>query len=292
MRVDRHAAAVVDDRQPVARLQRDLDPRRMARDRLVHRIVEHFGGEVVQRALVGAADIHARAAPDGLEPLQHLDRGGVVIGGRLGRRTRTGRRTWARYSGRAIPSGASRDGHTVARNAIRDASGMRDGARPWSVLRPRRSRPEAGRLDLRIGRLPRSPHRPTAAVLSMQVRGPQRRGCRRPTAARTAGCAVVPGSLGRPCLACGRDSRYQSFAVASVVYQAPSWQGRNRVRRRRSNVSARVPPIRSPARTAIAVGRCAALCAKLSPSALIPISATTRCDSRRGAAGGSCRATS
>ena len=94
MRIDRDAAAVVDDGQPVARLQRHLDPVGMARDRLVHRIVEHFGGEVVQRALVGAADIHARPAADGLEPLQHLDRGGVVIGIGGGRWQRTGLRTW------------------------------------------------------------------------------------------------------------------------------------------------------------------------------------------------------
>ena len=81
MLVDRHAAAVVGDGQPVAGLERDLDPGGMAGDRLVHRIVEHLGGEMMQRALVGAADIHARPAADGLEPLQHLDRGGVVIGG-------------------------------------------------------------------------------------------------------------------------------------------------------------------------------------------------------------------
>ena len=79
MLVHRHAAAVVGDRQAVAFLQRHLDPVGMAGDRLVHRVVEHFGGEVVQRAVVGAADIHAGAAPDGLEPFQHLDRGGIVI---------------------------------------------------------------------------------------------------------------------------------------------------------------------------------------------------------------------
>ncbi len=86
MLVDRHAAAVVGDRQAVAFLERDLDAVGVAGDRLVHRIVEHFGGEVVQRALVGAADIHAGAPADRLEPFEHLDRGGVVIaagGGRL-----------------------------------------------------------------------------------------------------------------------------------------------------------------------------------------------------------------
>ena len=83
--VDRHAAAIVDDGQAVADFEIDLDARGMARDRLVHGIVEHFGGEMVKGALVGAADIHAGAAADGLQPLQHLDRRGIVITGRFGR---------------------------------------------------------------------------------------------------------------------------------------------------------------------------------------------------------------
>jgi hypothetical protein len=57
----------------------------MAGDRLVHGVVQHLGGEVVQGVLVGAADIHARAAADRLQPLQNLDVGrGVATGGRLG----------------------------------------------------------------------------------------------------------------------------------------------------------------------------------------------------------------
>ena len=92
MRVDRDAAAIVGDRQAVARLQRDLDPRRMAGDRFVHAVVDDFGGEVVKRALVGPADIHARAAADRLEPLEHLDRGSVVaVGGGGGDRKRKDR---------------------------------------------------------------------------------------------------------------------------------------------------------------------------------------------------------
>ena len=84
MRLDRDAAAVVGDGQPVAGLERDLDPVGVAGDRLVHRIVDDLGGEVVERARVGAADVHARPAADRLEPLQHLDRGGVVAVGRGG----------------------------------------------------------------------------------------------------------------------------------------------------------------------------------------------------------------
>ena len=84
MRIDRDAAPVVADRQMVARAQRHLDPRGMARHRLVHAVVEHLGGQVMQRALVGAADIHARPAPHGFQPLEHLDRGGVIGFGRGG----------------------------------------------------------------------------------------------------------------------------------------------------------------------------------------------------------------
>ncbi len=82
MRVDRHAAAIVGDGQPIARLEDHFDPVGEAGDCLVHRIVEHFGGEMVKRALVDAADIHAGAAADRLQPFEHLDRMGVVIGRR------------------------------------------------------------------------------------------------------------------------------------------------------------------------------------------------------------------
>ena len=87
VRVDGDAAAVVGDGQAVAGLEADLDARRMAGDRLVHGIVDDFGGEVVKRPRVGAADIHAGAAADRLEPFEHLDRRGVVaVGvGRSGR---------------------------------------------------------------------------------------------------------------------------------------------------------------------------------------------------------------
>ena len=50
----------------------------MARDRLVHGVVEHLGEEVMHGLLVGAADIHAGAPAHRLEPLQHLDVGGGV----------------------------------------------------------------------------------------------------------------------------------------------------------------------------------------------------------------------
>ena len=66
VRVDRHAAAVVADGQPVSRRELNLDAAGVAGDRLVHAIVDDLGREVVERAFVGAADVHAGAAADGL----------------------------------------------------------------------------------------------------------------------------------------------------------------------------------------------------------------------------------
>ena len=77
--LDRNAAAIVDDREPAVRLQRHFDEGRVAGHGLVHGVVQHLGEEVMHRRLVGAADIHAGAPADGLEPLQHLDRGGGIF---------------------------------------------------------------------------------------------------------------------------------------------------------------------------------------------------------------------
>jgi len=82
MRIYRDATAIVAHSNPVACGELDLDPRGMAGDRLVHGVVEHFGCEVMQPTLVGAADIHAGAAANRLEPLEHLD---VFSGIALGR---------------------------------------------------------------------------------------------------------------------------------------------------------------------------------------------------------------
>ena len=73
VRIDGDAAPVVGHRQAAILVERHLDPVGVSRDGLVHRVVEDFGEEVMQRLLVGAANIHARPPPHGLEPLQHLD---------------------------------------------------------------------------------------------------------------------------------------------------------------------------------------------------------------------------
>jgi hypothetical protein len=45
----------------------------MAGDGLVHGIVEHFGGEVMEPAFVGAADIHAGPPANWFQPFKNLD---------------------------------------------------------------------------------------------------------------------------------------------------------------------------------------------------------------------------
>ncbi len=73
MRIDRDAAAVVGDGDEAVGLHLDLDPIGVAVDRLVHGVVDRLGEQVMQRLLVGAADIHAGPPADRLEPFQHLD---------------------------------------------------------------------------------------------------------------------------------------------------------------------------------------------------------------------------
>ena len=64
-------------------VQLELDAAGVAGHRLVHGVVEHLGDQVVQRALVGAADIHAGPAAHRLQPLQDLDVLGGIAGARL-----------------------------------------------------------------------------------------------------------------------------------------------------------------------------------------------------------------
>jgi hypothetical protein len=73
MRIDRNAAPIIGDTYRAVVLELDLDEARMSGDRLVHRIVDDLGEEMMHRLLVGAPDIHAGTAAHGLEPLEHLD---------------------------------------------------------------------------------------------------------------------------------------------------------------------------------------------------------------------------
>ena len=84
VRINRDAPPVVADCDRVVFVQFDFDPCGVSCDRFVHGVVEHFGHKVVQRAFIGAADVHARTQPDRFEPFKDLDRGCVVVGGGFG----------------------------------------------------------------------------------------------------------------------------------------------------------------------------------------------------------------
>ncbi|MNM90102.1 hypothetical protein D3C81_1023500 [compost metagenome] len=75
----RNATAVVDDRDRVVAVDRDLDFGAITGQRFVDGVVEHLEHEVVQASTVGGvADIHARALAYRLQAFQDLDRRGSV----------------------------------------------------------------------------------------------------------------------------------------------------------------------------------------------------------------------
>ena len=78
VRIDRNAAAVVGHAEEAVLLDLHLDPGGVAGHRLVHRVVDHLGEQVVQRLLVGAAHVHAGPTPHRLQAFQDLDVGGGI----------------------------------------------------------------------------------------------------------------------------------------------------------------------------------------------------------------------
>jgi hypothetical protein len=77
----RDAAAIVAHGEGIIGVQFDFDARGVPGDGFVHRVVEDFGDEVMQRAFIGAADIHAGAFAHRLQPFEDFDAVGVVVAG-------------------------------------------------------------------------------------------------------------------------------------------------------------------------------------------------------------------
>ena len=75
MDVDGHPAAVVADRQRIVPVRDDRELVRLSGDRLVDAVVDDFLRKVIRPGGIG---VHARTLAHGVEPRQHLDRGGVV----------------------------------------------------------------------------------------------------------------------------------------------------------------------------------------------------------------------
>lgn len=74
MHPDRDAAAVVGDLNTTVFQNPDDDLVGEAYHRLVHRVVDDFPDQVVQTALSGGPDVHARAFADGFEAFENFDR--------------------------------------------------------------------------------------------------------------------------------------------------------------------------------------------------------------------------
>ena len=81
MLVDRNAAAVVDDPDPAAGKQCDLD-RVAAGQGFVDGVVHDLVDQVMQAALTGRADVHARPLANCFEAFEDGDVAGVVRTGR------------------------------------------------------------------------------------------------------------------------------------------------------------------------------------------------------------------
>ena len=79
VRIDGNAAAIVGDGQVALGIIVHVNPGGVAGDRLVHGVVHDLGEKMMEGLFIGAADIHAGAAADGLQPLQHLDVGGGIL---------------------------------------------------------------------------------------------------------------------------------------------------------------------------------------------------------------------
>ncbi len=79
------AAAVVDDLDAAVGPEREHDAVAVAGQRLVDGVVDDLGDQVVQAALAGGPDVHARTLADGLETLEHRDGRGVVVAVDVGR---------------------------------------------------------------------------------------------------------------------------------------------------------------------------------------------------------------
>jgi hypothetical protein len=103
VRVDRNAAAIVGDGECAVAGKLHLDEGGVTRQSLVHGVVDHLGEQVMERLLVGAADIHAGPPAHRLQTFQHLN----VVGGvgvAIARRFRALRRR----AGRATSANRSR----------------------------------------------------------------------------------------------------------------------------------------------------------------------------------------
>ena len=80
VRIDRDSAPVIGHGDRAVLVHHDIDAVGVTGHGLIHRVVENFGEQVMQRAVVRAADIHARPFAHRFEAFKDLDiLGGIAV---------------------------------------------------------------------------------------------------------------------------------------------------------------------------------------------------------------------
>ena len=79
MHVDGDSAAVVGDGHRAVDVDGDLDAVAIAGQVFVDRVIQNLEHTMVKPAHVRVADIHAGTLADGLQPLEFIDLGGIVL---------------------------------------------------------------------------------------------------------------------------------------------------------------------------------------------------------------------
>ena len=73
MRIGWNATAVIADQYRIVGLKFQFNPVSMAGNRFVHRVIKDFSHEMMKCGVVGAPNIHTRAATDWLQSFENLD---------------------------------------------------------------------------------------------------------------------------------------------------------------------------------------------------------------------------
>ena len=81
MGIDRDAAPIVTDDHGSVDAQGQIDAIGMPGHGFVHGIIQHLRNEMMKRALIRAANIHAGTPANRFQPFQNLDILGGIVGG-------------------------------------------------------------------------------------------------------------------------------------------------------------------------------------------------------------------
>jgi hypothetical protein len=78
MHIDWDAAAIIFDRDTIVAEYDYVNLGAETRERFVNGIIDYLADQVMEPALGGITDVHARASAHRLEPFENLDRLGAV----------------------------------------------------------------------------------------------------------------------------------------------------------------------------------------------------------------------